>query len=95
MEWYGVHVRITEVYRDPVRQAKLYAQGRSEPGPIVTWARPGESLHSLGRAFDFTFRENGFDAPADWWEFAGQIGEWMGLRWGGRFKTPDRPHFEF
>jgi hypothetical protein len=25
---------------------------------------------------------------------AGKIGEACGLRWGGRFKTPDMPHFE-
>ena len=25
---------------------------------------------------------------------AGEIGESVGLRWGGRFKNPDRPHFE-
>jgi peptidoglycan L-alanyl-D-glutamate endopeptidase CwlK len=26
---------------------------------------------------------------------AGRIGESIGLRWGGRFKSPDRPHFEY
>jgi peptidoglycan L-alanyl-D-glutamate endopeptidase CwlK len=25
---------------------------------------------------------------------AGQIGESVGLEWGGRFSTPDRPHFQ-
>jgi peptidoglycan L-alanyl-D-glutamate endopeptidase CwlK len=25
---------------------------------------------------------------------AGRIGEAVGLRWGGRFPSPDRPHFE-
>lgn len=25
---------------------------------------------------------------------AGEIGESVGLKWGGRFSSPDRPHFE-
>ena len=28
------------------------------------------------------------------YEQAGKIGESVGLRWGGRFKKPDMPHFE-
>ncbi len=28
------------------------------------------------------------------YEQAGQIGEEVGLKWGGRFSTPDYPHFE-
>lgn len=28
------------------------------------------------------------------YEEAGIIGETVGLRWGGRFSSPDRPHFE-
>jgi len=96
MDYYGYPVRITETYRDPIRQAKLYASGRTEPGAIITNARPGTSFHEFGRAFDFTFIGPGFSAPADWWEFAGAVGRWLGLRWGGDFKTfRDRPHFEF
>lgn len=28
------------------------------------------------------------------YEEAGKIGESVGLKWGGRFKSPDRPHFQ-
>lgn len=28
------------------------------------------------------------------WEKIGDIGEALGLSWGGRWKWPDRPHFE-
>ena len=94
MAWLGYPVRITETFRDPIRQAKLYAQGRSEPGAIITNAPPGTSYHEYGRAFDITFIGPGFSAPDSWWSLAGEVGEWMGLRWGGRFKSPDRPHFE-
>jgi len=94
MRYLGYPVRVTEIYRDPVRQAKLYAQGRSEPGHKVTNAKPGTSYHEFGRAFDITFLGYGYSAPPQVWQLAGEVGEWMGLRWGGRFKTPDRPHFE-
>jgi hypothetical protein len=29
------------------------------------------------------------------WDQIGAIGEAQGLKWGGRFTHPDRPHFEF
>ena len=32
---------IVETHRSYERQAKLYAQGRTAPGPMVTKARPG------------------------------------------------------
>lgn len=42
------HYDFTVVYghRSNEEQAALYAQGRTTPGPIVTWAKPGESKHN-------------------------------------------------
>ena len=34
-------------------QLALFAQGRTKPGRIVTKARPGESYHNYGLAFDW------------------------------------------
>jgi peptidoglycan L-alanyl-D-glutamate endopeptidase CwlK len=92
---------ITECYRSPERQEELYAQGRSKPGPIVTYKRGGESNH------------NRLPAPALDVAFMLPDGEvsWSGLllsrfarlmkaadarvRWGGDWATfKDRPHFE-
>ena len=39
-------------YRAPTEQAKLYFQGRTTPGPRVTNAKPGYSLHQYGIACD-------------------------------------------
>lgn len=41
---------VDEGYRPQSRQNKLYAQGRTEPGEIVTWTL--ESEHSKGNAVD-------------------------------------------
>ncbi len=45
-----MRVEVVEGYRTPERQQQLYAQGRSAPGPVVTWTR--NSLHSAGSAAD-------------------------------------------
>lgn len=42
----GIGVIITCTYRSGDEQNALYAQGRTKPGRIVTWARAGESLHN-------------------------------------------------
>lgn len=47
---HGVDVRLVEGYRTPERQRHLFAQGRSRPGPVVTWTT--HSNHSEGRAAD-------------------------------------------
>lgn len=58
----GVPVLIICTYRPDEEQAELYARGRTKPGRIATWAKPGESLHNVtlgraripaARAFDF------------------------------------------
>jgi peptidoglycan LD-endopeptidase CwlK len=56
------------------------------------------------RAFDITITRDGrpcwelkTDVNQDQipdYDQAGQIGESVGLKWGGRFRSPDRPHFE-
>lgn len=86
-----IPIRVTEVKRSQERQDQLYAQGRTAPGPIVTWTRT--SAHLDGRAFDVTI----VGAPEydDWpeaWELLGEVGEELGLKWGGHFQ--DYGHFE-
>ena len=46
-------VRIVQGLRTFPEQDALYAQGRTTPGPIVTNAKGGASLHNYGLAFDF------------------------------------------
>lgn len=49
----GLDVLIYCTLRPLEEQAKLYEQGRTTPGPIVTYAKPGESAHNYGLALDF------------------------------------------
>ncbi|MBL8961402.1 MAG: flagellar hook-length control protein FliK [Gemmatimonadetes bacterium] len=44
---YGYTVEVIETGRTQERQDALYAQGRSTPGPIVTWTRASRHTHGL------------------------------------------------
>lgn len=92
----GHSIRITEGYRSLTRQDVLYSQGRTTSGRIVTNAKPGESLHNYGVAFDICFTgKNPYPTNEKVWKEIGQIGKELGFEWGGDWKTfRDMPHFE-
>lgn len=93
----GLDARVISGYRDPKEQAKLYAQGRTTPGKIVTNARPGYSWHNFGFAFDiglFTPDGDYIDSNDTGLQWLGPIGERLGLAWGGKWSSPDYPHFQ-
>ena len=52
---YGHAVRVIETVRSQARQDALYAQGRTAPGPVVTWTR--NSKHGKGMAADLIIDE--------------------------------------
>lgn len=97
---------LTCTYRSVDDQNKLYAQGRSRAGKIITYAKGGESKHNFtidgkpaSKAFDIAIRgaigELNWDAQSQPWQRAGAIGRELGLTWGGDFKRiKDYPHFE-
>lgn len=102
----GIMVIITEALRTIEYQNKLYAQGRTTAGSIVTNARGGYSNHNFGYAFDFaligpngksilwdTKRSDNDNPKADWMEVVA-IGKKLGLEWGGDWKFVDMPHFQ-
>lgn len=97
----GHTIRVTWALRTMDEQTHMYAQGRTLPGRIVTRAKAGESPHNWGCAFDICFAGAVPYPPEDdaRWLALGQLGESLGLSWGGpngkgdKF-TFDRPHFE-
>ena len=91
----GLTFKIIQGRRTQTEQDALYAKGRTKPGPKVTWTR--NSRHLTGRAIDLAL----FQGKNVVWESkhytrAGEIGEELGLVWGGRWKggKTDKPHFE-
>lgn len=103
----GIVLLVTCTLRTPEDQAALYAQGRTAPGRIVTWAKPGQSLHEQrpgetgARALDVVPMRLGKPvwgtrgADGELWARVGALGEAAGLEWGGRFRKRDFPHFQF
>lgn len=105
----GVTVLLTCTYRSNEEQDRLYAQGRTLPGRIVTNAKAGQSKHNVttasgapaAEAFDFVplrsgkpiWGTEGEDGKI--WERCGAHGEAVGLKWAGRWtRMREFPHME-
>jgi peptidoglycan L-alanyl-D-glutamate endopeptidase CwlK len=91
----GYTIRPNTKTRTPEEQAKLYAQGRTAPGKVVTNAdgTKKKSEHQEGLAADLTvFDKNGKKVDSKKvWDMIGKIAEEEGLTWGGRWKSPYDP----
>jgi hypothetical protein len=96
----GIPLVLTQGYRSTEEQNRLYEQGRTTPGDVVTHVRGGKSKHNFGLAFDVApVNDKGqpyYPNDEQLWQRIGQIGESLGLRWGGNWPAAykDRPHFE-
>ena len=96
-------------YRDHETQNALYAQGRTTPGLIVTWAKGGQSPHNdthdghpASNAADYypllngKLCDNKTDRELALWLKLGQIAVDCGLEWGGNWtaRKRDYPHVQ-
>jgi peptidoglycan LD-endopeptidase CwlK len=84
--------------RSMEEQAALYAIGRSKGGKIVTKARPGESYHNYGLAFDWVPMKAAAKVDlfqADWDdETAFKLGERVGITFGLTAITWETGHLQ-
>lgn len=96
----GHDLLITCTARSTDEQARLYAQGRTTPGPIVTQldGTTKKSKHNLvpSKAIDVAVIVGG---KVSWdpvqYEPLGPLAARYGLTWGGSWKTlKDYPHLE-
>lgn len=94
----NVHPLITQTLRTFEESDKLYAQGRTEPGKIVTKSKAGQSYHNYGLALDFALIVNGDISwiVNDNWMKVVDIFKQHGFTWGGDFEGSfkDYPHLE-
>ena len=95
----GCPIGIGECFRTVQEQNRLYDQGRTKPGPVVTNA-PGStyrSMHQWGVAFD-VYRKDGkgaYNESGNYFQRVGAIGKSLGLEWGGDWKSiVDKLHFQ-
>lgn len=102
----GIDLLVTCTWRSAEEQARLYAQGRTAPGRIVTRAKPGQSMHNVmlrggqpaSLAVDVVplrFGKPIWDARDALWQEVGDLGQAAGLEWAGRWKRfREFPHFQ-
>lgn len=80
-------------YRDFPAQTRLYAQGRTTPGGIVTNAKAGESAHNYGCATDWAYFHQGklvwLQKTDSLWEKFTLAVEKVGLRPGSEWGDVD------
>ena len=94
----GYEPFITDGYRSNAEQTKLYDQGRTTPGKIVTYAKAGQSPHNYGLAVDLAWRRPGTN-EAKWtlslYKKLSLEAIKLGFDWGGNWTSfKDNPHME-
>jgi len=91
----GIPVVVVDTLRTEAEHQANLARG-------VSWTK--HSKHLDGDAIDICpfsqFDAHGgnkllWDARHPFWPRLGALGEALGLRWGGRWSTPDLGHFEY
>lgn len=100
LEQEGIVIRVVQGLRTWQEQDKLYAQGRTDPGNVVTNAPGGHSYHNFGLAVDCApFLSDG--ANIDWnanhpsWKRMEAVGVSLGLTSGANWtRLVDAPHFQ-
>jgi peptidoglycan L-alanyl-D-glutamate endopeptidase CwlK len=100
----GVHPVIDQTGRTFAQSAADYAQGRTTPGEIITYAEPGQSYHNYFLALDFHLIIDGQDYwPASaaqalankYWMTVVNLFAAIGFNSGIYFPNPDEPHLEY
>lgn len=94
----GIKIQVISTVRDEEYQNKLYQQGRTTPGSIVTnVSKPTFHSDKVGLAFDVVPVVSGSAVWGDnnLWKVIGEEGVKLGLTWGGNWKSfVDKPHFQ-
>ncbi len=89
----GIELAIVETYRTHAKQSEYKSMGKK-----YTRSGAGKSKHQYGLAIDVVPIVNG---EPEWnnkylWRRVGVVGEQLGLRWGGRWRSLYDPgHFEW
>ena len=94
----GLEATVYETWRSAELQALYWARGRTVRPPLrpVTNARDHlESWHGYGLAVDVIHARRGWGAPVAWFAEVARVFARHGCRWGGEWRVPDYPHFQW
>jgi len=102
---FKIDARVISGHRSYNKQQEIYDQGRTTPGKIVTYARPGYSFHNFAVAIDFGLFDGETYLDAAEPELCARVyrsiwnnaeAEGLPVEWGGNWKRlRDTPHFQY
>lgn len=102
-KWTGKELFLTCTWRSPKEQSRLYAQGRTTEGPVVTWVDGFNKLskHNLypSHAIDVAVKEVVDQKVKVSWDYRDYlplitICRVLDLESGGEWKKKDWPHIQ-
>jgi hypothetical protein len=94
----GLDVIVYETFRSQEVQAEYFARGRTiiPPSDTVTNAPSNlASWHGYGLAIDVISAARHWGPGPEWFENVAACFRANGCRWGGEWKRPDFPHFQW
>ena len=89
---------VYEAYRSQELQANYFARGRTIKPPLYTVTNAPNnqySWHGYGLAVDVISRAKGWNAGNEWFHKVAEIFKKHQCKWGGDWKKPDLPHFQW
>ncbi|MDB4893157.1 MAG: hypothetical protein JWL61_5012 [Gemmatimonadetes bacterium] len=95
----GLDAFVFETLRSNALAAVYYARGRPPsheyPEPVTNAPDASWSWHGYGLAVDVISASKEWDAGDAWFTQVAAIFATHGCDWGGTWKHPDRPHFQW
>ena len=96
----NLHAKVYETWRSPQLAALYYERGRTIKPPYspVTYAHNNmESWHGFGLAVDVVHDRLFWNPPGGqaWFRQVAAIFKAHGCNWGGDWRKPDPPHFQW
>lgn len=93
----NLNVGTFECVRSAERQEWLHKRAKEMQWEAIPDGKVERSVHQEGRAVDIVFKD--LEGKWSWseshdWNALGELGERLGLVWGGHWEKPDPAHFE-
>lgn len=89
--------RKAQLYITVIETLRTEAQHQEDLKNKISWVK--HSKHQDGLAVDIApndlLKEKGWAPDSPLWEKLGELGESVGMTWGGRWKQKDLDHFEY
>ncbi|MEP6729771.1 MAG: M15 family metallopeptidase [bacterium] len=89
---------VYETYRSNELAAVYFSRGRTVKPPTTPVTNASTNLfswHGYGLAVDVIHKTKEWDVPNEWFAKVAEVFARHGCKWGGDWKSPDRPHFQW